>query len=598
MESCKKELASESKQSKENLLAKIEDKDKQLKEERKNRAQELEHDRSLKEKLSNELRGKTREIDSLKDRIFQLESTVDALEKKKNILEDRLTRMTPRGKSCNQIQEFYGEKDSPEHVEIQPHTSTHSSRSRAPPKASPRPSKSQTRDLVNGEEDEERKWVSLERVADSRPSPRSEEDRHWLVVETSSNHEGGESARSQKSLSTNVSPQKATSSNQILPAAYPRSAGNGDALLQQQLQEELKILTETKNNLMEQLERATSSVDELKFQNERLKKELKDAEMRREELEKKNQLAISQRESEIGKLSQENQNLASENQNLASENQHLAINNQDLVKEKRQLNNQMADADSKLADFDRKRDCLAEEMRDSEQRMTQWKDKAEKGEIEKLEEKKKMKKLELRLSEGEWIKEQLEKQLQERDVELKTRLQEVEQLRKDYRQQVDDNRQLVVEKSKLHEKLQAAGFGDDDSSSSSTADAANRLVHLEALNRDLRSKMASLEAEAAESTRRLAEERLTAENRKNAEEESMRLKERLATLQQYETAAQRLQREKSTLEARLMEAELMMDRQKIAGKLKDENEEEILNMFAELQLELEAVKAEKRQVSL
>ena len=84
-----------------------------------------------------------------------------------------------------------------------------------------------------------------------------------------------------------------------------------------------------------------------------------------------------------------------------------------------------------------------------------------------------MKKLELRLSEGEWIKEQLEKQLQERDVELKTRLQEVEQLRSDYRQQVDDNRQLVVEKSKLHEKLQAAGFGDDDSSSSSTtADAA------------------------------------------------------------------------------------------------------------------------------
>ena len=59
----------------------------------------------------------------------------------------------------------------------------------------------------------------------------------------------------------------------------------------------------------EQLERAKSSADELKILNERLKKELKDAEMRREELEKKNQLAISQRESEIGKLFQENQNL-------------------------------------------------------------------------------------------------------------------------------------------------------------------------------------------------------------------------------------------------------------------------------------------------
>merc|ERR1712002_809798 len=53
MEANKKEIATENKQNKENFLAKIEDKDKELNEERKNRAQELEQDRSVKEKLTN-----------------------------------------------------------------------------------------------------------------------------------------------------------------------------------------------------------------------------------------------------------------------------------------------------------------------------------------------------------------------------------------------------------------------------------------------------------------------------------------------------------------------------------------------------------------
>ena len=52
----------------------------------------------------------------------------------------------------------------------------------------------------------------------------------------------------------------------------------------------------------------------------------------------------------------------------------------------------------------------------------------------------------------------------------------------------------------------------------------------------------------------------------------------------------------AAVESQLIDAELQLDKQKIGEKLKTENEEEILRMFAELKTELETVKSEKAQV--